>query len=183
MKKGFIIGMLILLLATGVFAQAVPSSVTSVVDDILKNLIQINKKTCMKEPVTLTQQRFIGEGHFAMVSSSGQGTPIEDYFILNFPEKEGELVSIRDTKFSGRWETNSQPGDTCNVVIDGVTCASFVKTLPSSEQEYVYVSTSSTCTDSLIYDELKTMEITCPVLSGGRFHIERVLYHTSWKSC
>jgi len=189
MKKGLIIGILLIILAGSVFAQSTeaPSIIRSTIESILDNVISINEKTCGEFPIVLVQQTPAGQLNTPLTikSSSSQNNLLEKEFLLVFPEREGELIKIKDINLYGYFHSGMNQGDTCEISFNGNNCNTFVKNSPSNgENEYFYETLPSSCIDSLDFDGVNYLGVSCPILTGNNnFFIDKVFYDATWKSC
>ena len=192
MGKGFIFAILMILLVGTVVAQtpsaqAIPSQLMSAVSEMLENVIEINEKTCSDEPILLEQQIFFGTSKDYPWTMSSPEVPSEighRDFLLIFPLKEGELVSINNMAIRGYFKSHSNVGDTCELLINNVPCVTYVKVGPNAEDEHFYDTLPSSCTNSLNLEEFNKMEMTCPIVGqDGGITVQRVFYDVTWKSC
>jgi hypothetical protein len=190
MKKGLIITIFIILLAGTAIAQSddIYSHLKGLMKEILENVLEINEKTCGEESIVLQQQRHTSSESyiFNMDSPSNNDTINKEHFLLVFPEREGELVSIDDIRIYGNFDRYANAGDTCEISINNVLCLTYVKTTPHTEEEYIYETLPQSCVDVLDFDELNEMKMACPILKpnvGAHLGVIKIFYDATWKSC
>lgn len=191
MKKGLIafsiISLIVLSGITLAQMDSVDCSFCEWAKQVLKRLISIDDKICSEEPIVLYQETINGPVFdvFSMNSPDIQGEIAKRNFLLVFPQREGELVSINGISVYGYIHSRASKGSTCEIYINNVLCLTYVKTLPQdTEDEHFYEELPQSCIDVLDFDGINEIEMTCPILSGmGWMGLYKINYDAIWKSC